>query len=93
MGRDREEGVAEGAIVRWSAIIMGSGVCLILLQLILEFVWRFQNPTKSLTFLPIGLLVLVVGAILLAFASYNGRSTLSTRAGNTRAGNKRAPRA
>src|SRR5438045_354063 len=74
---------AETAIVRWSVVIISSGIGLIVLQLAFELVLRLtgelRGPSPNLSAMPIGLMVLIVGAILLAFAGRNHHKESASR--------------
>jgi uncharacterized membrane protein YidH (DUF202 family) len=70
---------ANAAIVLWSMVLTGCGVAIIVAQLSVEYVLRFKQLSSEPALFPVGLVVLIVGAILLAYATY--RSTMQPDAG------------
>ena|ERR1043165_4203772 len=64
-------------LVRWSIIVIGAGLAFILLQLVFEFlpsIRALQLKSYSKGTFPIGLVVMIVGAAMLAFAAHNRRA-------------------
>jgi hypothetical protein len=70
MGEDRQNSAAKAAIIWWGKALILCGAGLVTLQLIADYLVRYLGYFREPPSQPIGLAVLVVGALMLAYAEY-----------------------
>jgi hypothetical protein len=59
-----------GAMLRWSIRLMVTGALFVAAQLVAEYGLRYKIIAREPPIFPFGLVIVVVGAALLAYAAY-----------------------